>query len=160
MRYILAILSSILLLVSCKKEETNNNPLINNINTMANFLFETHISEGLEKEYLITKDEGRILYTKIFEKYNVTTEQFDSAITYYTNNHKKYQEVYQKVTNKLNKYLTFAGQNFFIKYPAENINVWKDYAVFPEGLYKFTQFLPFYICPKPEYLNKPLIINK
>ena len=22
------------------------------------------------------------------------------------------------------------------------------------------QFLPFYICPKPEYLSEPLIINK
>ena len=29
--------------------------------------------------------------------------------------------------------------------PAENINIWKDYAIFPNGLSKMTQFLPFYI---------------
>jgi hypothetical protein len=162
MKKILAIFSLVILLVSCTKEITNNtdNPLINNINSMADFLFDIHISESLEKERFITYPQGQILYTKIFEKHGVTPEQFDSAISYYTVHNKDYKKVYEKVTDKINKYIKYSEQDFFNKYPKENIDVWKDYAIFPDSLKKMTQFLPFYICPKPEYLNKPLIIEK
>ncbi len=157
----LAILSIILLLVtSCKKEETNiDNPLIYSTDTMADFLFDIHISEALEKERFLNNTEAKVLYTKIFEKHNVTSEQFDSAIVHYTMHNKEYKRVYEKVTNKINKYLQYSKQAFFNKYPAENVNIWKDYAIFPKSLYKVTQFLPYYICPKPEYLEKPLIIK-
>lgn len=161
MRNLLIILSSIVLLASCSKQEANtNNPLIEDSNKMVNFLFDIHLSEALEKEKFIKETESKILYTKIFEKYDVTTEQFDEAILYYTENNNDYLNVYEKVTNKFNQYLSFSNQNFFTKYPAENLNIWKDYAIFPSGLSKMTQFLPFYICPKPEYLEKPLIIIK
>ena len=162
MRNILAILFSILLLASCSKKAANNtgNPLIDNINTMANFLFDTHIAEALEREKYVSTKKINVVYTKIFEKYRVTPAQFDTAIAYYTEHNSEYLMVYDKVTKKLNQYIKFADQNFFAKYPDKNINVWKDYAVFPSGLNKTIQFLPFYICPKPEYLSEPLIINK
>lgn len=162
MKKILAILSIFILLVSCKKEVANNidNPLIYKTNLMANLLFDIHLSEALERERFITYPQGKILYTKIFEKHGVTPEQFDSAITYYTVHNEDYKVVYEKVTDKINKYIKYSEQSFYNKYPQENINVWKDYAVFPDSLKKMTQFLPFYICPKPEYLNKPLIIEK
>ena len=162
MRNLLAILFSILLLASCSKKAANNtgNPLIDDINTMANFLFDTHLAEAMEKEKYISLKKANVLYTKIFEKYGIAPNLFDSAIMYYTEHNSEYQMVYEKVTKKINKYIKFADQNFFAKYPAKNINIWEDYAVFPEGLYKTTQFLPYYICPKPEYLNEALIINK
>ena len=162
MRNILAIFLSIILLTSCSKKEVNNrdNPLINDINTMAEFLFDIHLAEALEREKYIPSKKTNVLYTKIFEKHGVTTDQFDSAITYYTEHNRDYIMVYERVTNKINKYIKLADHNFFARYPAKNINIWKDYAIFPGGLYKFTQFLPYYICPKPEYLNKPLIFDK
>lgn len=162
MRNILAILFSIFLLVSCTKKETikTDNPLINDVNTMAQLLFDIHLAEALENEKIVTDKNSKILYTKVFEKHGITTNQFDSAITYYTEHNSKYLEVYGKVTNRLNKYIKYTEQAFFARYPQENVNIWKDYAVFPNGFYKMTQFLPYYICPKPEYLNKPLIIEK
>ena len=91
MRNLLIILSSIVLLASCSKQETNtNNPLIEDSNKMVNFLFDIHLSEALEKEKFIKETESKILYTKIFEKHDVTTEQFDEAILYYTENNNDY----------------------------------------------------------------------
>ena len=127
---------------------------------MAQLLFDIHLAEALENEKIVTDKNSKILYTKVFEKHGITTNQFDSAITYYTEQNSKYLEVYGKVTNRLNKYIKYTEQAFFARYPQENVNIWKDYAVFPNGFYKMTQFLPYYICPKPEYLNKPLIIEK
>ena len=161
MKKLLVILSSIVLLISCSNNEVNNtNPLIENTNNMANFLFDIHLSEALERENIISSTDSRILYTKLFDKHGISPEQFDSAVAYYADHNSDYVVVYEKVKNKVNQYIYFTDRNYFNKYPAENINIWKDYAVFPKGLYKMTQFLPFYICPKPEYLNKPLIINK
>lgn len=162
MKKILAILSFMLLLVSCTKKETNNeyNPLIDNMDYMANFLFDIHLTEALERERLISYPTGKIVYKKLFEQHGITPEQFDSAVMYYTVRNNDYKKLYEKVTNKINKYIEFSDKNFFNRYPKENINIWKDYAIFPEGFYKTTQFLPYYICPKPEYLNKPLIINQ
>ena len=160
MRKILVILSIILLASCTNKANISDNPLINNMDNMANILFDIHITESLEKEGFVSKTDVKMLYTNIFKKHGVTTEQFDSATVYYHTHNKEHIKVYEKVTKKLNEYLALSSKDFFIKYPAENINIWKDYAVFPKGLQKFTQFLPFYICPKPEYLNKLLIIKK
>ena len=161
MKKILTILSILVLLVSCTKKETNNtnNPLINNMNSMVNLLFDIHITEALERERLITYPTGKIVYKKLFEEHGITPEQFDSATAYYTVQNNEYKKLYEKVVNKINQYIEFSDKDFFNRYPKENINIWKDYAIFPDGLYKTTQFLPYYICPKPEYLNKPLIIN-
>ena len=96
MRNILAILFSIFLLVSCTKKETikTDNPLINDVNTMAQLLFDIHLAEALENEKIVTDKNSKILYTKVFEKHGITTNQFDSAITYYTEHNSKYLEVY------------------------------------------------------------------
>jgi hypothetical protein len=162
MKKVLVILSFILLLVSCKKEETTkiDNPLINNVNLMAKFLFDIHVIEALEDERYITYPEGKIFYAKTFTKYGITPEQFDSAAAYYTINKDNHKILYEKIQNRMRKYIEFSEHSFFGYFPAENINVWKDYAVFPENLYKMTQFLPYYITPRPKYLDKPLIIEK
>lgn len=162
MKKILVILSLLCLMVSCKNSETitTDNILITKHKAMANLLFDIHMAEGLEGCSFLSNADSKIVYTKIFEKHKVTPELFNEAVSYYAKHNDDHMAVYELVRNKLDSYLRFAEEKFFNRCPAENINIWKDYAVFPKGLYKMTQFLPFYICPRPEYLNKPLIINK
>jgi hypothetical protein len=161
MRKILAILSIFCLLVSCtdKTETETNNILIKDNRIMADLLFDIHLSEGMESSNFINGNECKIIYTKIFQKYNITPEVFDEAVFYYSNHNNKHKEVYNIVRAKLESYIKLCDKSFFNRYPAENTSIWKDYAIFPDGLYKYTQFLPYYICPKPDYLNKPLIID-
>lgn len=160
MRKIIFILSFTILLVSCNNTNNNtNNILINDTKAMADFIFDIHLSESMLSNSYIVPSENKKIYTKIFSKHNVTPADFDSAVVYYSNNHLKHKEVYEIVLKKLNNYLKFSYKDFFTKYPSKNINIWKDYAVFPKDLYKLTQFLPYYICPKPEYLNKPIILG-
>lgn len=161
MKKILAIFTLVLLFVSCKNENTKtDNILIKNNKVMANLLFDIHLSEAMESNNFIEYNECKYIYTKIFKKHRVTPEEFDSAIVYYSNHNSKHKEVYALVNKKLVSYIKNCDKKFFNRYPKETISYWKDYAVFPDGLYKMTQFLPYYICPKPEYLNKPLIIQK
>ena len=161
MRKLLAILTILLFACSCQKNEvvTSDNILIKDPKTMANLLFEIHLTEGMETSSFVTSNESRIIYSKIFESYKVTPEQFDSAVFYYANNNSKHKYVYELISKKIDSYLKLCDKKFFNHLPKRNKNIWKDYAVFPDSLYKFTQFLPYYICPKPEYLNKPLIIK-
>ena len=162
MRKLLAILTILLFVASCQNNEAtkSDNILIENPKYMANLLFDIHLTEGLETSNFINFNEARIIYSKIFEKHKITPAKFDSAVVYYSNNHSKHKEVYAMVSKKIDSYLQACDKKFFNRYPTKNTNYWKDYAIFPDSLYKMTQFLPFYICPKPEYLNKPLIITK
>jgi hypothetical protein len=162
MRKILVILSLLLFVASCKNNEAtkSDNILINNPKYMANLLFDIHLAEGMETCKYITSNESKYIYSKILQKYKATPADFDSAIVYYANHNSSHKMVYDLVSKKMDDYIKLCDQKFFGRYPANNTNYWKDYAIFPNGLYKMTQFLPFYICPKPEYLNKPLIIEK
>ncbi len=162
MKKILAILPLVFLMFSCKKHEEikTDNILINNHKVMANLLFDIHLTEGMETCNFLKSNETKYIYTKIFEKYKITPAHFDSAVIYYANNNDKHKEVYEIINNKIIKYIDNCDEKFFIKFPKETVNVWKDYGVFPDSLQKMTQFLPFYICPRPEYLDKPLIIEK
>ena len=162
MRKLLAIFTILLLVVSCQNNTTtkSNNPLIEDPKNMADLLFEIHLTEGMENSNYIKSNESNIIYTKIFKNHKVTPAQFDSAVVYYSNNNNKHKLVYEIITKKVDTYIQNCSKTFFNRYPSENTNYWKDYAIFPDSLYKTTQFLPFYICPKPEYLNKPLIIEK
>ena len=162
MRKFLAIFTLLLLMVSCKENETikTDNILINSPKSMANLLFDIHLTEAMETCNFLKNSECKFIYTKIFTKHNVTPENFDSAVVYYANHNNKHKEVYQMVNAKIRCYIQNCDKKFFNKYPIETVSIWKDYAVFPKGLYKTTQFLPFYICPRPEYLDKPLINQK
>lgn len=162
MRKLLAILSVICLFTSCIKNDEieTNNILMKDTKAMAKLLFDIHLSEGMESSAFINKNECKVIYTKIFSKHKVTTEEFDEALVYYSKHHNKHKEVYAIVSAKLDTYVKLCDEKFFNKYPAETVSIWKDYALFPEGLYKYTQFLPYYICPRPEYLDKPLIVEK
>ncbi len=162
MRKLLAILTILLLATSCKNNDAVNsdNKLIRNPKYMANLLFDIHLAEGMETGKFVTFNESKIIYSKILKKHKVTPTDFDSAVVYYSNNHSQHKVLYEIITKKIDSYLQICDKKFFSRYPKSNTNYWKDYAVFPDSLYKTTQFLPFYICPKPEYLNKPLIIEK
>lgn len=161
MRKLLAILTLLLLIVSCQnKTIKSDNPLIKDPKNMANLLFDIHLTEGMESSNFIKSNECKIIYSKILLKHKLKPEQFDSAIVYYANNNNEHKFVYELVSKKIDSYLAICDKKFFRQYPTENINYWKDYAVFPDSLQKMTQFLPFYICPRPEYLDKPLIIEK
>ncbi|MBL4625923.1 MAG: DUF4296 domain-containing protein [Flavobacteriales bacterium] len=50
-----------------------------------------------------TRKESPLYYQKAFEKHTVTREQFDESISYYTENPKEMQAIYEKVLVELSK---------------------------------------------------------
>jgi hypothetical protein len=127
---------------------------------MANLLFDIHLTESLESNNFLVPKECKYIYTKIFEKHRITPEQFDSALNFYANNNFEHQDVYILVLQKINKYTELSNHHFFNKYPETNKNIWKDYAIYPDSIYKVIQTLPYNIVPRPKYLDEPLILKK
>lgn len=77
---------------------------------MIDLLFDMSIAEGARararSEY--NKDDTEVLtigmyYDKVFEKYNLTSQEFDSINAYYTKQPELYQEIFKEVLDSLNK---------------------------------------------------------
>lgn len=101
-----ALLLSALLMSACNKNKVPED--IIKEKTMIELLTEMHTADayfnnitGYECDTLI----GEINYTynQIFKKYGTNKEQFDKSLDYYSQNPKKFREMYEKVVLKLNK---------------------------------------------------------
>ena len=102
----LALLVSALLMSACNKNKVPED--IIKEKTMIELLTEMHTADayfnnitGYECDTMI----GEINYTynQIFKKYGTNKEQFDKSLDYYSQNPKKFREMYEKVVLKLNK---------------------------------------------------------
>lgn len=101
-----ALLVSALLMSACNKNKVPED--IIKEKTMIELLTEMHTADayfnnitGYECDTMI----GEINYTynQIFKKYGTNKEQFDKSLDYYSQNPKKFREMYEKVVLKLNK---------------------------------------------------------
>jgi hypothetical protein len=76
--------------------------------TMIELLTEMHTADAYFNninDYECDTMIGEIYYTynQIFKKYGTNKEEFDRSMDYYSQNPKKFREMYEKVVLKLNK---------------------------------------------------------
>lgn len=101
-----ALLVSALLISACNRNKVPEG--IIKEKTMIELLTEMHTADayfnnitGYECDTMI----GEINYTynQIFKKHGTTKEEFERSMDYYSQNPKKFREMYEKVVLKLNK---------------------------------------------------------
>lgn len=101
-----ALLFSALLMFACNKNKVPEG--IIKEKTMIELLTEMHTADAyftLITDYECDTMIGEInyTYTQIFKKHGTTKEQFERSLDYYSQNPKKFREMYEKVVLKLNK---------------------------------------------------------
>lgn len=91
-------------LISCKKDKRNAPQL--NEDQFTNMLIDVHIIEGSLSTQNIFRSNNNFrpsyYYNSIYEKYNITRAQFDSCISYYSYDTKKFTRIYDIVIDSLN----------------------------------------------------------
>ena len=101
---------------------------------MAKILYDYHIAQGIASETRENDTLAMQAYkTKIFEKYGIKESDFDSSMVYYTRHTKLLEEIYTKVSDRLNAESTYLGINTNgngsfgdITNSADTTNIWQS----------------------------------
>ena len=107
MRLVLSLFIA-LLIVSCseKPDRTKHEGLLSE-EKMVELLTEIQLIEGAVSKKLLdridAKKESPLYYQKAFEKHNVTENQFELSVRYYTDNPEDLQGIYEDVLIELSK---------------------------------------------------------
>lgn len=81
---------------------------------MTDILVDMHKTDALlfEKGYMYGRYENKAPYYKyIFKKYDISKEQFDSSLVWYTQNPQRFENVYDNVTRKMEAFQKDVDQN-------------------------------------------------
>jgi len=88
---------------SCKKNEA----VILDEDTFVDVLVDIHLADAIlhANKYRINRDSVKIhlYYNDVLIKHNVTQKQIQNTIGYYTNHPKKFEKIYNKVSEKIVK---------------------------------------------------------
>jgi len=93
-----------LLLFSCSKKEEKT---YLSMDDFTRIIFDIHLTDGvLTSKNIVSR--GKVYrpsfyYNSIYKKYNVTPQQFDSCVVFYTQNSSLYEKMYEKVIDSLNR---------------------------------------------------------
>ncbi|PKQ62836.1 hypothetical protein BZG02_11620 [Labilibaculum filiforme] len=91
--------------VSCK-ENKNNKPKLNK-DQFINMLIDIHIIDGtLDAQNIYRSGDNfrpSYYYNSIFQKYDITREQFDSCVAFYSNDTKNFTQIYDVIIDSLNR---------------------------------------------------------
>ncbi len=101
---------------------------------MAKILYDYHLAECIVSETQENDTLAMQAYkTRIFEKYGIKESDFDSSMVYYTRHTKLLEEIYTKVSDRLNAESTSLGINTSgagdygdITNSADTTNIWKS----------------------------------
>ena len=100
---------SLLLITACMKKENITGKQYIPKEVLVEVLTEIHLVDGITEDRKYYRkynfNDSIDLMTPIFEKYNVTREQFDSTIAEYTRYPELLDKVYDEVIMKLNQML-------------------------------------------------------
>jgi len=92
-------------LISCE-EDIKNTPLLNE-DQFTNMLIDIHIIEGtLSSQNIFRSGDNyrpSYYYNSIYKKYNITREQFDSCLSYYSYDTKDFTRIYDGIIDSLNR---------------------------------------------------------
>ncbi|MCZ4695505.1 DUF4296 domain-containing protein [Ancylomarina euxinus] len=116
-----------LLLFSCSKKEEKT---YLSKDDFTRILFDIHLTDGVltSKNIVNRGSEYRpsFYYNSIYKKYNITPEQFDSCVSFYTQNSALYEKIYEKVIDSLNRMETqfrIALKDSLVV--RDTVNLWK-----------------------------------
>ena len=69
---------------------------------MVAILTDYYLTQATVNDYILPRNENRIMYyCGVLERHGVTEAEFDSAVTWYTQNFDVYEKIYDEVLNKL-----------------------------------------------------------
>jgi len=107
MKKFLFILVILIVSISCQHDPTGmNRKYLIPKKKFVNILVDIHIQDAVVGSPYFTQNYSRNdsinVYQSIFDKYNVTQQEFDSTITSYTRRPDLYAEVYDQVILRLN----------------------------------------------------------
>jgi hypothetical protein len=102
LRIIIGVIA-IITIISCSKEKSNK--AIISEEEMIELLVDIHKTDALLTRAVnrgeIKNDEVIEYYKGMFEKHNITREEFDSAFDYYSHDFKRFEKMYSNVVIKL-----------------------------------------------------------
>ena len=100
---------------------------------MERILYDYHLAQGMAESQGGDVDVTRYLYVqKVFEKYHVTEEQFDTSMVWYSGHADHLQKMYNRIEARLERESNAAGLNLtevdqYSRYTAEGdtANIWR-----------------------------------
>lgn len=132
MRYYILVVAIILVSSCVKKTEV---PL--NEKEFTNLLIDVHLTDailGIERYNGIRGiDENKKYYNHLFDKYGITSADFDSCVIVYSKNLIDYDRIYQVVVDSLNHLKSGYDRELKIKLERDTLNLWtcKKFYSFP-----------------------------
>ena len=95
------------LIFSCKNDTIDNKKYISK-EKMVNILIDIHLIEEKVNQLNFSKDSSKgmfdMLEKEIFQKYNITDEDYRKSYSHYFFNPKELDDIYQSVIDSLNVY--------------------------------------------------------
>lgn len=142
------------LLSACSKEEIDTtNPLMD-AQTMVHFLYDLHLYESIINERYASLNESPKIFGQLFDKYQVTAQQFDSAVVWYKFHHEKYMAVYDQVRSMYQQEEAKIKSGIYNYYLPPLPSIWKYYGAFPTNdstLIRFADFAHYLELPAAEF---------
>ncbi|MFT5749292.1 MAG: hypothetical protein ACI93S_000547 [Ancylomarina sp.] len=125
-QFVLLFLATLLVFSCSKKEEKT----YLSEDDFTRILFDIHLTDGvLTTKNIVTRGKEyrpSFFYNSIYKKYNITPQQFDSCVIFYTQNSALYEKMYEKVIDSLNRMDTqfqIALKDSLIV--RDTVNLWK-----------------------------------
>ena len=126
-KQLIFLLLATLLLFSCSKKEEKTHL---SKDDFTRILFDIHLTDGvLTSKNIVTRGKEyrpSFYYNSIYKKYNITPDQFDSCVSFYTQNSAIYEKIYENVIDSLNRMEThfrIALKDSLVV--RDTVNLWK-----------------------------------
>ncbi len=118
------------LLIACSSPKKPQNPLLD-ADAMAQLLTELHFYESMVNNHYISDEQAPIFYRQLFEKHQVTPQQFDSALIWYELHYKQYQTMYAIVRDNFEKETKKINSGIYNYYLPALPSIWAYYGKIP-----------------------------
>jgi len=126
-KQLIFLLFTTLLLFSCSKKEEKT---YLSKDDFTRILFDIHLTDGvLTSKNIVARGKDyrpSFYYNSIYKKYDITPEQFDSCVSFYTQNSDLYEKIYERVIDSLNRMETqfrIALKDSLVV--RDTVNLWK-----------------------------------
>jgi len=106
MKYFIAVLSLLIIIVSCSGLKNENKNLIKE-QDMVKILVNFHLSDGISSSQTFVnlyKNDTIQFLDSILKIYGYEHDQFDSTVSYYSNHLDKLEKLYDQVLSTLSRY--------------------------------------------------------
>lgn len=100
------VVSIIIVILACNETSNKKDKELLSDEKLIDVIYDIHIADGLLTANVMPKEEmfnDTNIYYSVFEKHDISKDQFEATIEYYINNdYRKLESIYDKVLEKLN----------------------------------------------------------